>query len=160
MSEYKTSSGISFKINEDGSITKIGSWNYDVDSTMVYSSRPQIAKMYLSNDQLTCGDTVYFSWSIIDGEECTLTIEQGRYQETYNIPSVGEMNISSDILSDDITLTIGSRNDYGESNSRKTLFVKKRKNDVTIPTGTKVVSTIAVIFVTIVAISRLLDIFF
>ena len=160
MSEYKTSSGISFKINEDGSITKIGSWNYDVDSTKVYSSRPQIAKMYLSNDQLTCGDTVYLSCSIIDREECTLTIEQGRYQETYNIPSVGEMNISSDILSDDITLTIGSRNDYGESNSRKTLFVKKRKNDVTIPTGTKVVSTIAVIFVTIVAISRLLDIFF
>ena len=159
MSEYKTSSGISFKINEDGSITKIGSWNYTDDNAKVYSSRPQIAKMYLSNDQLTCGDIVFFSWSIIDGEECTLTIEQGRYKETYNIPSVGEMNISSDILSDDITLTIGSKNDCGESNSRKTLFVRKRKNDVSVPTATKVVSTIAVIFVTIVILSRLINLF-
>ena len=111
MSEFTTKNGITIKINEDGSITQIGSWNYSIGKSSVYSSRPQIAKMYLSNDLLTCGETVQFSWSIIDGEENTLTIEQGGYETVYNIPSTGEMNISSDIISDDIRFTIGSKND-------------------------------------------------
>ena len=159
MSEFTTSNGITIKINEDGSITQTGSWDYNIGKSSIYSSRPQIAKMYLSNEHLTCGETVQFSWSIIDGEDNTLTIEQSGYETIYNIPAIGEMNISSDILSDDIRFTTGSKNDLGEVNSRKTLHVQKRKNDVKASTGASVVSTIFAIFIIIALIIKVIDIF-
>lgn len=129
MSEFTTSNGITIKINEDGSITQTGSWSYSIGKSSIYSSRPQIAKMYLSNEHLTCGETVQFSWSIIDGEDNTLTIQQGGYETTYNIPSIGEMNILSDILSDNISMTISSKNSIGETNARRVLQVTKKANE-------------------------------
>ena len=150
MSEFTTSNGITIKINEDGSITQTGSWDYSIGKTSIYSSRPQIAKMYLSNEHLTCGETVQFSWSIIDGEDNTLTIQQGGYESTYNIPPVGEMNISSDILSDNISMTISSKNHIGETNARRVLQVMKRANDFV--EGKSVVANLLMWFIIICAV--------
>jgi hypothetical protein len=158
MSEFTTSNGITIKINEDGSITQIGSWDYKIGKSSIYPSRPQIAKMYLSNEHLTCGETVQFSWSIIDGEDNTLIIEQGGYETMYNIPAVGEINISSDIISDDIYLTVGSKNDYGEVNARKTLRVAKRRNDVKASKSASVIYAIIAIFIFISLIIRVINI--
>ena len=150
MSEFTTSNGITIKINEDGSITQTGSWDYNIGKSSIYSSRPQIAKMYLSNEHLTCGETVQFSWSIIDGEDNTLTIQQGGYESIYNIPSVGEMNISSDILSDNISMTISSKNHVGETNTRRVLQVMKRANDFV--EGKSVVANLFMWFIIICAV--------
>lgn len=150
MSEFTTSNGITIKINEDGSITQTGSWDYSIGKSSIYSSRPQIAKMYLSNEHLTCGETVQFSWSIIDGEDNTLTIQQGGYESIYNIPSVGEMNISSDILSDNISMTISSKNHIGETNARRVLQVMKRANDFV--EGKSVVANLLMWFIIICAV--------
>ena len=150
MSEFTTSNGITIKINEDVSITQIGSWDYKIGKSSIYTSRPQIAKMYLSNDHLTCGETVQFSWSIIDGEDNTLTIEQGGYETTYNIPAVGEMNISSDIISDNINFTISSKNSIGSTNARKTLLISNRANEF--EEKSSVVANIYVIILVICAV--------
>lgn len=154
MSEFTTSNGITIKINEDGSITQIGSWDYSIGKSSIYSSRPQIAKMYLSKDNLTCGETVQFSWSIIDGEDNTLTIQQGGYESTYNIPSTGEMNISSDILSDNINMTISSKNSIGETNARRTLHVSKKANEFV--EKNSVVANLLVWFIIICAVVAVL----
>ena len=160
MSEYTTSSGITIKINEDGTITRMGSWAEKIAKVQTFSDKPQIAKMLLSNDNLTCGDSVTLHWGIIEGKENTLTIEQGGHITMYNIPDNGELNISSDILSDDIQLTIGSKNDIGQTFSRRTLKVQKRGNDVKLTKTASIGQTIVLIIICLAIILKFINLFF
>ncbi len=158
MSEFTTHNGVTIKINEDGSVSRTGSWDFQTRRNEYYQNKPQIAKMYLSSDNLICGDYVKFIWDIIDGEENILTIEQSGYEKSCNIPSSGELNISSDIHSGDMFLTIDSKNSLGRTILRKTIFVKKRKNDVKFSKWSDVVSWLSIVIVIIYLIKIIINI--
>lgn len=127
---YSTVTGISFKINEDGSITRIGDFGQRQYSNPIGEEKPMILKMYLTQNSMECGDQVDFLWDIVNGDENILIISQGGYETSCEIPDTGKVTITSDILSDDISITIESSNKIGKTCARKILTVAKRKNEV------------------------------
>lgn len=78
---------------------------------------------------MECGESVVFHWSIVNGNKNELTIAQGGYEDTFEIPDTGELNIESDIFYQDISLTIQSKNESGTVYARKILSLSKRKNE-------------------------------
>lgn len=129
MEYYRTHTGVTFRINEDGSITRTGSYPDFTQSVTNSKEKPEILKMYLSKEHMECGESVVFHWSIVNGNKNELTIAQGGYEDTFEIPDTGELNIESDIFYQDISLTIQSKNESGTVYARKILSLSKRKNE-------------------------------
>lgn len=127
--DNRTYSGMTFRINEDGSITRTGFYSDFSKSVNNSKEKPQILKMYLSKDHMECGESVVFYWNIENSCKNELTIAQSGYEDTFEIPDTGELNIESDIISHDISLTIHSENESGAVYARKILSLSKRKNE-------------------------------
>lgn len=127
---YNTTTGVTFTINDDGSITRAGNFDKKSNINVDSSEKPMILKMYLSQDSMECGEQVDFLWDIANGKENVLTISQSGYETSCEIPDSGAITITSDILSDNINITIESSNEIGKVYARKILMVSKRKNEV------------------------------
>ena len=160
MNEYKTSGGITIQINDDGSITQVGSFDCSscIGQSVTFSTKPQIGKFSLSSDSMKCGENVDLSWNIIDGEDNTLTIEQGTRTQVVEIPNDGRINIISNLDSNDIDFTICSSNSCGKVYARRTLHLSKQNIDfktTKISSVATVFYTILLIIILIVAIIRL-----
>jgi hypothetical protein len=137
-----------FIINEDGSITRkkytpIEHPTYQGE----YTTRPTIMKFYCSSDHMTCGEEVKVFWAIQDTDEVSVTISQGEYSTTEAMPVEGELLLTSNISSDDITIMITARNSSGIISSRKTIALSKRLNTVQTNVGATVVYVIIIILV-------------
>lgn len=152
----KTHSGITFRINEDGSITRTGDFVVSTKLTNNTKEKPEILKMYLSKDYMECGETVIFYWSIQNGNKNSLTFTQGGYEETFEIPDTGELNIESDIDSQDISLTIQSENESGKVYARKVLSLSKRKNEFQGSIAVTVVYILVFVLIIVGIISKFL----
>ncbi len=146
MADY--SNEFEFIINEDGSITRKKYTPIDRPSYKgEYTSRPTIMKFYCSSDHMTCGEQVKVFWAIQDADEVSVTISQGGYSTTESMPAEGELTLTSNISSDDITITITARNSSGIVSSRKTIALSKRANTVQTNVGATVVLVIVIILV-------------
>lgn len=127
--EYSTSNGLTFKINEDGTITKIGGLdNVSNKDASIDTEKPSISKFYLSSDTLKCGDTILMHWAIEGSVRNVLTLRQGNSEVSDEIPDTGTLNIVSDISTENITIDIESSNDVGKVYARRQVLVNKRDN--------------------------------
>lgn len=142
------SNEFNFIINEDGSITRKKYTPIERPSCKgEYTSRPTIMKFYCSSDHMTCGEQVKVFWAIQDADEVSVTISQGGYSTNESMPAEGELTLTSNISSDDITITITARNSSGIISSRKTIALKKRVNTVQTNVGANVVYIIVIILI-------------
>lgn len=151
-----THSGITFRINEDGSITRTGDFVVSTKSANNVKEKPEILKIYLSKDHMECGETVVFCWSIINSNRNLLTLAQGGHEEMFEIPDTGELNIESDIDHQDILLTIQSENESGKIYARKILSLSKRKNEFQGSVAVTIVYILAFTLIIIGIISKFL----
>ena len=124
MSEFTTSNGITIKINEDGSITQLGSFRFSnkSDDSSSYLSIPEVQKFIASSNSMKCGESVTLYWSVLNSTDNKLQVKQGNTTTTYNVPATGDLTLKSDLISDDIVLTLES------SNSRGTAYARERIN--------------------------------
>lgn len=161
MEEYKTSGGITIQINDDGSITQVGSFDCSksIGHSAIYTSKPQIGKFFLSSDSMKCGDNVDLSWNIIDGEDNTLTIEQGARSQVVEIPNDGSLNIISNLDSNDINFTICSSNDCGKVYARRALHLSKQNIDFKTSKTSSAVSIIYCVIMVAAILSVIIDLF-
>ena len=125
MSEFTTSNGITIKINEDGSITQVGTFklSMQLDDSNLHLSIPEIQKFIASPNTMKCGDQVMLYWSILNSTQNILQVKQGNTTKTYNVPSTGELTLKSDLISDDIVLMLESSNSKGTSYARERINV-------------------------------------
>ena len=125
MGEFTTSNGITIKINEDGSITQLGSFKLSkqLDESNSYLSVPEIQKFIASPNSMKCGDSVILCWSILNSTHNILQVKQGNTTTTYTVPATGELALKSDLISDDIILMLESSNSRGTSYARERISV-------------------------------------
>ncbi len=146
MADY--SNEFEFIINEDGSITRKKCTPIERPSYQgEFTTRPTIMKFYCSSDHMTCGEQVKVFWAIQDSDEVTVTISQGGYSTIESMPAEGGLTLTSNISSDDITITITARNSSGIISSRKMIALSKRVNTVQTNIGATVVYVIVIILV-------------
>lgn len=153
MADY--SNEFEFIINEDGSITRKKHTAIEHPSCKgEHTSRPTIMKFYCSSDHMTCGEQVKVFWAIQDADEVSITISQGGYSTTESMPAEGEITLTSNISSEDITITITARNSRGVISSRKTIALSKRANTVQTNVGATVIYVIIIILFVFWLITR------
>lgn len=130
MSEIVNVGGFTIKINEDGTITQIGSLekNASIGRSNRFNGKPSISKFYLTSDQMKCGETVKLFWTIEDSDENTLNIAQGDSTSSYCIPDTGDLNITSNLSDDNISIEICSENDNGKVYARRSIVLSKGDN--------------------------------
>lgn len=160
MSNFSTKSGLSFTINEDGTILQTGSINLGQYIPKQHTSRPVISKFNLSSNELICGNEVYVSWHLEDSSEAMMTIRQGSRMKEITVPDDGDFIIKSDISSDDIELELSAKNNIGVSTNRKYIKVSKRKNEVKVNVGKSILYwLVSIIFIISFLIKIISDIF-
>lgn len=145
---------LSVRINEDGTITRLGfSSQITSEKSNVYTERPEILKFYLSSTHLTCGETIKLCWAVSNAQNCFLTIRQGEHDMSSQVEDSGELDLSSNIATDDIIIEINCKNSAGQANLRRTISVKKKKNEVKSNIGATIVTILIIIVITAKIIS-------